>query len=247
MAQEDEVDLWGHREGISPAEWIGSASIEADGAQNGIDGNPDTAWSASAGEGDFYSVDLGDLYALNRLEWHTGGKALAYPQEFQVEVSLDGEAWTAVASSEDAELFLAEDDLLQVIWPAVEARYLRIVQVADQDEALNLQRLIVWEEGLEVGALIYEWIYIPENLLVAEGTKVNWLQGDFTPHTVTEGTPATPPDERIFNSEYDDGGEWVGYMFLGDTWSFVFDEADYYEYICLPHPFMEGTVTAVRF
>lgn len=246
-AQLSEAELWEHREGISPEAWTASASINSDSAQQGIDGNAETAWNAAAGGGDYYAVDLGDVYALNRLEWHTGNDALAFPQEFRVEVSLDGEDWITVASSNDSSQFLAEDHLLQVIWPAVEARHLRIVQESDQDEALNLQRLIVWEEGLEVGVLIYEWIYIPANILVAEGTKVNWLQGDFTPHTVTEGIPATPPEERIFDSEYDEDGNWIGPLFLGDTWAYVFGDAGFYEYICLPHPFMEGTVKVVGF
>ncbi len=246
-AQLSEAELWAHREGISPEGWLASSSVNSESAQLGIDGNANTSWNALAKAGDYYAVDLGDVYAVNRLEWHTGKTALAYPQDFRVEVSLDGDNWTTVASADDAEQFLAEDHLLQVIWPAVEARYLRIVQQSDQDEALNLQRLIVWEEGMEVGALIYEWVYIPANLLVAEGTKVNWLQADFTPHTVTEGIPATPPHERIFDSMYDEEGNWVGYMYLGDTWAYVFREAGFFEYICLPHPFMEGTVKVVRF
>lgn len=246
-AQLSEAELWNHREGISPESWVASASINSESAQHGIDGNPDTAWNASAKAGDSYTVDLGDVYALNRLEWHTGDEALAYPQDFRVEVSLDGENWITVAASDGTEQFLAEDHLLQIIWPAVEARYLRIVQQSDQDEALNLQRLIVWEEGMEVGVLIYNWVYIPANLLVAEGTKVNWLQADFTPHTVTEGIPATPPHERIFDSEYDEEGNWVGPLFLGDTWAYIFGEAGFFEYICLPHPFMEGTVKVLRF
>lgn len=246
-AQLSQAQLWNHREGISPEGWTASASINSEFAQLGIDGNADTAWNAPAQAGDYYAVDLGDVYALNRLEWHTGNMALAYPQDFRIEVSLDGENWVTVASSDDTEQFLAEDHLLQVIWPAVEARYLRIVQQSDQDEALNLQRLIVWEEGMEVGVLIYEWVYIPANLLVAEGTKVNWLQADFTPHTVSEGIPATPPHERLFNSEYDEEGNWVGPLFLGDTWAYVFRDAGFFAYICLPHPFMEGTVKVVRF
>lgn len=248
MAQE--LDTWGHREGISPAGWSATATVNADSVANAIDGDPSTVWTAKLSAGDYIEVNLGDVYAVNRLEWHTASfNANAYPQNFRIDVSVDGQEWTTVADSEGLGAYSAEPEildkhqqLLQVIWPATDAQYIRIVQTADQDQPVELKVLSVWEQGMTVGALIEDMVFYPEVLLVEVGTEISWLQVDFMPHTVTEGKPSTPDSERLFDSAQ---GQWIQLMH-GETFELDFVWADTVEYFCLPHPTMIGWVRGVE-
>jgi nitrite reductase (NO-forming) len=78
--------------------------------------------------------------------------------------------------------------------------------------------------------------YSPKSLEVAVGTTVTWVSQDSVLHTVTSGssngTSGTP--DGLFDS---------GDMLEGDTFEYTFDDAGTFEYYCVPHPWMVGTVT----
>ena len=66
----------------------------------------------------------------------------------------------------------------------------------------------------------------PENLTVKPGTRVNWVQGDRMPHTVSgKGN-----------------GLRSNTLQSGQTFSFTFNEAGRYDYACDFHPSMRGAV-----
>jgi len=68
--------------------------------------------------------------------------------------------------------------------------------------------------------------YVPNPLVVARGTTVTWTDEDSTPHTVT----AT---DRAFDS---------GYLGQEDSFSLTFDSPGTFDYFCVYHPRMRGTV-----
>lgn len=69
--------------------------------------------------------------------------------------------------------------------------------------------------------------FCPATARVTAGTTVTWRNEDSVDHTVTaEGG-------KTFNS---------GNMSPGDSWSFTFERAGTYRYICAVHPWMKGAV-----
>ena len=70
-------------------------------------------------------------------------------------------------------------------------------------------------------------LYEPAELTVPVGTTVRWINYDSDIHTVSQRG----------------GGFESGLLFNRDTWTYVFNTPGTYDYFCLPHPFMVGTVT----
>ncbi len=74
--------------------------------------------------------------------------------------------------------------------------------------------------------------FIPSSVTVAVGGTVTWFNGDTAAHTVTSGTTTDGPD-GIFDSN----------LFLVDaSFSHTFEEVGAYDYFCIVHPWMTGTV-----
>jgi plastocyanin len=73
----------------------------------------------------------------------------------------------------------------------------------------------------------------PEELTVAVGTEVVFLNADGFEHTVTEGTDGQAVDDPIVDEEIAQNG----------TVSVTFDEPGTYDITCKIHPSMQMTVT----
>jgi plastocyanin len=74
--------------------------------------------------------------------------------------------------------------------------------------------------------------FIPSSVTVTVGGTVTWFNGDTAAHTVTSGTTTDGPD-GIFDSS----------LFLADaSFSHTFEEEGAYDYFCIVHPWMTGTV-----
>jgi len=74
--------------------------------------------------------------------------------------------------------------------------------------------------------------YDPTVLDVSVGTTVLWDNVDNTMHTATSGTPDSGAD-GVFDSDI---------MSAGDTYEFTFSDAGSFDYYCILHPWMIGTV-----
>jgi plastocyanin len=75
---------------------------------------------------------------------------------------------------------------------------------------------------------IENFSFTPTTLTVAPGTSVTWVNNDEEPHNVVN----VGGQSRLFKSVLDGG----------DKYTFVFDKAGTYKYICSVHPHMEGTI-----
>ena len=73
----------------------------------------------------------------------------------------------------------------------------------------------------------------PEELTIAVGTTVNFVNADSAAHTVTEGTDGTAVADPIIDEELEQGG----------STSYTFDEAGTYDITCKIHPSMQLTIT----
>jgi plastocyanin len=69
--------------------------------------------------------------------------------------------------------------------------------------------------------------YTPESLTIPAGTTVRWVNDDGDVHTVSQGG----------------GSLESGLLFSHDGWNYTFNDPGTYEYYCLPHPYMRGTIT----
>ena len=77
---------------------------------------------------------------------------------------------------------------------------------------------------------IADFAFDPVDATVPAGTAVTWTNTDGSPHSIQDdsGRELFPESEDLGN---------------GDTFSFTYDEAGTYEYICGIHNYMRGTVT----
>ena len=74
--------------------------------------------------------------------------------------------------------------------------------------------------------------YIPSSVSISTGSTVVWMNDDTVAHTVTSGGPAGGPD-GVFDSSLVMGGA---------SFEVTFDDAGSYDYFCMVHPWMTGTI-----
>ena len=75
---------------------------------------------------------------------------------------------------------------------------------------------------------ISNFAFAPVELTIARGDTVVWANADFVPHSATGR-----------NGRWDSGS-----IAAAASWRFVADSAGRYEYYCVLHPSMTGTVVA---
>ena len=87
--------------------------------------------------------------------------------------------------------------------------------------------------GAEETVRLAQFAFDPEELTIAVGTTVNFVNADSAAHTVTEGTDGTAVEDPIIDEELEQGG----------STSYTFDEAGTYDITCKIHPSMQLTIT----
>jgi len=73
----------------------------------------------------------------------------------------------------------------------------------------------------------------PADITINVGDTVEWINVDTAAHTVTGGSPGDGPS-GIFDSSL---------VISNAVYAFSFDDAGYYDYFCMVHPWMTGTIT----
>ena len=75
--------------------------------------------------------------------------------------------------------------------------------------------------------------YSPADITINAGDTVEWINVDTAAHTVTGGSPAEGPS-GVFDSS----------LVMADAvYAFTFEETGNYDYFCMVHPWMVGTVS----
>ena len=85
-----------------------------------------------------------------------------------------------------------------------------------------------WAQDIQID--IKEFMYSPKELTVAVGTKVTWVNDDQVPHTVVEVN-------KVFRS---------GALDTDDSFSYTFLIPGTFEYFCILHPQMIGSVRVTQ-
>jgi len=74
--------------------------------------------------------------------------------------------------------------------------------------------------------------FIPSTVTIDVGGEVIWENNDTAAHTITSGTAVDGPD-----------GHWDSSLVMaGSIFSHMFDEAGTFDYFCMVHPWMAGSV-----
>ena len=90
--------------------------------------------------------------------------------------------------------------------------------------------------------LLSNTAYSPNPLQIKAGQTVQWINDDFSFHTVTSGNVGDPDAGRIFDSGL------AGPTTLsstGKTYEYTFEMAGEYPYYCILHPGMMGKIVAI--
>ena len=75
--------------------------------------------------------------------------------------------------------------------------------------------------------------FSPADIIINAGDTVSWDNVDTAAHTVTSGSPADGPS-GVFDSSL---------LMASATYAFTFEDAGNYDYFCMVHPWMVGTVS----
>jgi len=74
--------------------------------------------------------------------------------------------------------------------------------------------------------------FLPDVIKIDMSDTVTWVNDDTAAHTVTSGTQTGGPS-GVFDSSM---------LMAGDTFSFAFNRAGTFDYFCMVHPWMVGTI-----
>lgn len=91
-------------------------------------------------------------------------------------------------------------------------------------QTANIKETVDAQDQKEISVTIDDFFFSPTILTISKGTTVTWTNEGDVAHTVTstEDSPKKGLDSELMQS--------------GDTYSFTFDEAGVYNYLCTPHP-----------
>lgn len=106
---------------------------------------------------------------------------------------------------------------------------------AIMEESVHTHEIII-PEGVGVpGCEENNECYVPYSISIKSGHAVMWTNEDTAAHTVTSGTVDGGPD-GIFDSSI---------FMSGTTFEHTFEESGSFDYFCIVHPWMTGTIEVV--
>ncbi len=152
---------------------------------------------------------------------HTATSSADFGETFDTGLLDAGASYTLDTS----DLEIGEYEYFCIVHPWMVATLV----IEEPKEAVKVEVAIPEGAALPDEGQIY---YDPEIIDVEVGTTVVWDNIDNTVHTVTSGLPPADTD-GIFDSET---------MLAGDKFEFTFTDAGSYDYFCIFHPWMVGTV-----
>ena len=181
--------------------------------------------SAQEGNPD-YDPDRAVVTQGHTVEWinadiapHTVTSSIDYGETFDSSLISAGETFTLDTTN----LEIGEYEYLCIVHPWMIATLV----VEAPKEATK----IIIPDGAAIpedGKIFYN----PETINISTGTTVEWINEDPAMHTATSGGPTSGAD-GVFDSEI---------LNIGDTYQFTFADVGNYDYYCILHPWMIGTV-----
>ena len=175
--------------------------------------------SAQEGNPD-YSPDKATVTQGHIVKWtnvdiapHTVTSASDYGETFDSSLISEGETFTLDTTN----LEIGEYEYLCIVHPWMIAT---LVVEAPKEAT----KIVIPEDG--------KIFYDPETINISTGTTIEWINEDAAMHTATSGSPTNGAD-GVFDSQI---------LNLGDKYQFTFDDTGNYDYYCILHPWMIGTI-----
>ncbi len=186
------------------------------------------AGSAEPGNPD-YDPDVANVPQGYVIEWtnddelaHTVTSSLDSGDTFDSGMMMAGE----VFQLDTSDLALGEYEYICIVHPWMVAT----IVIEEPQEPVITEVVMPSGAGIQQIGQIY---YDPQDISVPIGTTVQWINDDDTIHTVTSGTPEGGPS-GVFDSSV---------MDAGSIFEHTFDSQGTFDYYCIVHPWMIGSVT----
>jgi plastocyanin len=159
-------------------------------------------------------------------EWAFSGNALAVHTmkitEFTVDYKILDLAETEAMIVEEETVELSEEVVIEDTIPAMEEPAGPTTHTVDIPTGTSVP-------GCEESNACY----LPADITINAGDTVEWINVDTAAHTVTGGSPADGPS-GIFDSS----------LVMADAiYAFTFNDSGNYDYFCMVHPWMVGSVS----
>jgi len=181
--------------------------------------------SAEKGNPD-YAPDIAVVAKGYTVKWtnadsvaHTVTSAVDYGETFDSSLIKAGEVYTLDTTN----LEIGEYEYLCIVHPWMVASLI-IEAPKEPTKVMIPDGAAIPEDG--------QIFYDPEVINISVGTTVIWENVDNTMHTATSGNPTGGVDD-IFDSDI---------LSAGDMYEFTFADAGNYDYYCILHPWMVGTI-----
>ena len=159
-------------------------------------------------------------------EWVFSGNALAVhtmkTTEFTVDYKILDLTETEAMIVEEETVELSEEIVMEETIPAMEEPTGPTTHTVDIPKGTSVP-------GCEEN----NSCYLPADITVNAGDTVEWINIDTAAHTVTGGSPANGPS-GVFDSSL---------VMASASYAFTFNDAGSYDYFCMVHPWMVGSVT----
>jgi len=81
---------------------------------------------------------------------------------------------------------------------------------------------------------------------MGDANEVVWTNQDNVPHTVTSDNAYVDKINGPFDTTQQTDNVPGGYILPGKTFDFTFTAIGDYQYHCIPHPFMQGTISVTQ-
>jgi len=107
-----------------------------------------------------------------------------------------------------------------------------VPKVVKQTDGKLLELVSIPPETGVPGCELSNSCYLPADATISPGGEVIWTNHDTVAHTITSGNPQDGTN-GLFDS---------GLLMPNKTYSMKFDLAFEYDYFCLVHPWMQGTI-----
>jgi plastocyanin len=186
-------------------------------AGSSVQGNPD------------YDPEIANVAKGKLIEWinnddvsHTVTSSLDFGETFDSSLMDPG----AKFQLDTSDLALGEYEYMCIVHPWMTATII----IEEPREPVTIEVEIPSGAGIQNLEQIY---FDPKDITVSIGTTVKWINKDDTIHTVTSGTPEADPS-GIFDSSI---------INPGASFEYTFDSAGIFDYYCIVHPWMTGSVT----
>ncbi|GGF83460.1 hypothetical protein GCM10010912_30720 [Paenibacillus albidus] len=127
---------------LDRTDWTATSNVNQKGSNpwSAIDGDRRTRWDTGKHQasGEYYQIDLGKAYSIERIDLDSSLSAYDYPRGYEVLVSDDAKNWKRVDSGK------GKMEMTTALFDAVKTRYVRILQTGSGGNYWSIQEIQIY-------------------------------------------------------------------------------------------------------